>query len=854
MFCASAGGLWAGGSGLNVVVVVNQNSTNSVQLGNYYREARQVPPQNYLRINWPLANGVADWNTNDFNTYLLNPLLSLLSARQLTNQIDCVVLSMDIPYRISDASTTTPNSTSSALFYGYKPDSVPWQNCPIAPGSTNYYAGSECIFRLTPPISATSNSFLVTMITSSNLALAKQIVDGGVASDSAFPTQTVYLAKSTDVDRNVRYVLFDNAIFNTRLRGNYSMQRVDAYGLSGLGSIFGAETGAYNYGLSGVSFVPGSLADNLTSWGGLLSGDPSGQLSVLALLAIGAAGSYGTVFEPCNYLQKFPSPQNYFYQARGFSLAECYYLSVTNPYEGVLVGEPLAAPFAQPASGSWGNLPSNAWLSGTTNLSLQFNAKDPAHPVQQVDLFVDGLLAQTITNIPPGANNLLYVTINQYPTNYTVPANASIKSVVSNLTARLNAAAYVGNTKALAFAHGDRIELQSTNGAKSGLQTSLTVSNWIGTATAATTFLSASGTNFLDTVARGLHNLVVTRGTTYPPPSGNWLLLTITKTNGGVVKVGSTNNSTTLTNIALVVSNLINQVNANSLLTGADGCVAADFIDYSRYGSVGAEFNLYPRTAGWNAAQITGLLTASSSLYYSINPSGSLPLQDNVSDLEPRAQLYVTAGATNLPLVFAFNTAGQADGFHELTAVAYEGSHVRTQKRLSQTVQIHNTALAATFNTLFGGSNTLLGATLQFSVLASGGTITNIELFSTGGSLGKVSNQSSATFSVASTNLGLGLHPFYALATANTGKQYRTETKWIRLLGPEPVFAIALQAPPAALSWPATAGRSYDILTSTNLTNAFQANASLTPSNSSGQWADTNGPAPRRFYRIHTSY
>ena len=52
----SAGELFAGGSGLNVVVVVNQNSTNSVQLGNYYCEKRCVPPQNLLRINWTGGN------------------------------------------------------------------------------------------------------------------------------------------------------------------------------------------------------------------------------------------------------------------------------------------------------------------------------------------------------------------------------------------------------------------------------------------------------------------------------------------------------------------------------------------------------------------------------------------------------------------------------------------------------------------------------------------------------------------------------------------------------------------------------------------------------------------------------
>src|SRR6516225_5488074 len=100
-FCALASRVWAGGSGLNVLVVVNQNSTNSVQLGNYYCERRHVPPQNYLRINWPGGN--VDWNSNDFKTYLLNPILGAVTSRQLTNQIDYVVLSMDIPYRVYQA-------------------------------------------------------------------------------------------------------------------------------------------------------------------------------------------------------------------------------------------------------------------------------------------------------------------------------------------------------------------------------------------------------------------------------------------------------------------------------------------------------------------------------------------------------------------------------------------------------------------------------------------------------------------------------------------------------------------------------------------------------------------------------
>src|SRR5262245_34275039 len=99
---------YGGGSGLNTVIVVNQNSTNSCDLGNYYAEARQIAPENVLRISW--AGGNTSWSGSEFTNTLLNPLLSMLASRQLTNQIDYVVLSMDIPFKVFNGST--PNSTT----------------------------------------------------------------------------------------------------------------------------------------------------------------------------------------------------------------------------------------------------------------------------------------------------------------------------------------------------------------------------------------------------------------------------------------------------------------------------------------------------------------------------------------------------------------------------------------------------------------------------------------------------------------------------------------------------------------------------------------------------------------------
>ncbi len=851
VFSALAGRLWAGGSGLNVVVVVNQNSSNSVQLGNYYCEKRQVPPQNVLRTSW--TGGNVSWQKSDFQSVILNPLLAMLTARQLRTQTDYVLLSMDFPYRVETGGglgVNGTNSTTSALFYGFKADYPPQiipGSCSLPDASSNAYAGSECVFRSVAPGSSRTN-FLAVMLTSSNLDQAKLVIDEAVAGDGTFPTQTVYLAKSSDVFRNLRYPLFDNAVFNTRLRGNCSVQRTTGDPAYSYGAILGLESGWGNpYVIGNSTFVPGGLADILTSWSGTLF-ENSGQINLLMLLGYGVTGCYGTVIEPCDYLPKFPSPQNYFYQARGFSMAECYYQSVTNPYQGLLVGEPLVAPFALPPAGAWAGLPPNALLSGITNLSLQINAADEIHPVQQVDLFVDGTFLQTLTNIPPQNNNVLYVTLNGYPTNYTVPAGATILSVAANLTLRLNQAAYSNATKVQAVAYGDRIELRSLDRTRSGAQVTVSVSNSVGTATGLASWLNASAGAFLDTVAYGVRGYTNSGSA---PAVGDYLQLTVTKTNGAVVSVAVTNTPSGIS-LADFTQGLVNLVDTNADLEGSDGVVMEDFIGSNPLtGQPNPQFNLRARSIGWDAAQVQAAF--SSSPRFSVQPSGTLALTQNLPDLEPRNHLYLAAGVTNLPLTFALFTTTLADGYHELTAVAYEGSHVRTQKRMAQTVRIQNTALAAVFTTLVGDTNTALEATLQFAVVANTNNIARIELFSTGGSLTNVLNQSSAVFAVPGTSLGLGLHPFYAVVTASSGIQYRTETKWIRLVGADSPFPVSIAAPPPRLAWPAAAGRGYDILSATSLGAAFQTAASVTPSNSAAQWTDTNAAVRQRFYRVRTS-
>ncbi len=841
----------AGGSGLNVAVVVNQNSTNSVELGNYYCEQRGVPPQNVLRLNW--SGDKTTWTMSDFDTVLRLPLTSMLASRQLTNQIEVVLLSMDLPYRVTLATgspeTSGVNGTTAALFYGFKPDGcitcpAGLPSCHLAPASINLYAGSEGVFRSTPPLGATSNSWLVMMITASNLAQAKQIVNNGVSGDGTFPTQKVFLAKTTDVDRNVRYLAFDNAVFDTQLHQNYSVQRTNSNAAFNLGAMLGYQTGLYNYSVAPASFVPGAMADNLTSYGGALFEPNGAQAYLWNVLLVGAAASYGTVVEPCAYPAKFPSSQNYFYQARGFSIAECYYQSLTNPYQGILVGEPLAAPFARPCNGAWSNPPGGAVISGTTNLSLSFNSLATDRPVQQVDFFVDGQWAQTITNFPPQQDNILYVTLNGFLTNYPIPVNATLGTAVTNLVLRLNHPTYRNATEVAAFAHGDRIELQGLNVATPGADVSVAVSNSIGSATVLTAFIGASRTNLLDTTAYGLRPFTVAGALVI----GDYLELTVTKTNGASHRVAVTNQSGSATFPSFVQS-LLSAINAEPNLRSSDGVVAEDLVTGNLPGGDPyAQFNLLARSPGIVAAQLQAALTGS----FTIDPTTAGRLDDNVNDLRPRNHLYLTAGLTSLNLIFPFDTTTIADGYHELTAVAYEGSHVRTQKRISKNVRIQNNAWSATLTTLLGGTNTALEATLQFAVAVNTNNLTKLELFSTGGALGVFNNVDSATFAIAASYLGIGLHPFYALVTRSDGQQYRTDTKWLRIVGAESPFAVSVLGPAPTLTWPASAGRPYQILSAIEATNTFTPRAAVTPTNSTGLWSETNNTASQRYYRVKT--
>ncbi len=194
-------------------------------------------------------------------------------------------------------------------------------------------------------------------------AAARALIDRGVAADGMVwrkgtPLPRALYLPTHDAARNVRAPWYPAP---GRFAG-IEIARLPIDELAGQSRLILLQTGiAAVPSLASLHWLPGALADHLTSFGGRIAshgGDPAnsesaagGQTSVVEWIRSGATASHGTVSEPCNHLQKFPQPQVLLlHYLQGATAIEAYWKSVAWPQQSLFVGEPLAASFARIAA------------------------------------------------------------------------------------------------------------------------------------------------------------------------------------------------------------------------------------------------------------------------------------------------------------------------------------------------------------------------------------------------------------------------------------------------------------------------------------------------------------------------
>lgn len=272
----------------DVGLVINEDDPYSVQVGAYYAKARRIPADQILRVSLPLKPSLTPQEFEAFSKkvdeFYSGRVQGLALAWKQPFSVDCnsITGALALGYDGRLCSKTCDKSRPSSYFGSIS--TKPYKDHHIRPSM---------------------------LLAARDVEGAKALIDRGVRSDGTLglrgaPPVDVHFVTTSDNVRSVRQVFFPPAGPEPKVGLNVFLDQTDA--LRNVDRVLLYMTGRATVdGLDSVNFVPGALADHLTSFGGKLD-DPHGQMSVLSWIDAGATASYGTTSEPCAHVQKFPTP------------------------------------------------------------------------------------------------------------------------------------------------------------------------------------------------------------------------------------------------------------------------------------------------------------------------------------------------------------------------------------------------------------------------------------------------------------------------------------------------------------------------------------------------------------------
>jgi uncharacterized protein (TIGR03790 family) len=304
-----------------LAIVINDAEPNSVKVGEYYRKRRNIPAANVVHVNIPDK-------PREISAERFQELKESIDSH-LGPDVQAVLMIWTAPYKVEC------NSITGAYTLGFDASQCV-KTCASGRSSPYFNAKSSQPY-------TDLKLRLSMLLPTESVAEAKALIDRGASAGFRILPATAYYLVTSEKARNSRAGFFPPpGRIDARKLSTKTMQ---ADVLEGAKDVMIYETGMAQVAkLDTLHFLPGALADHLTSLGGDLLGE--GQMSSLRWLEAGATASYGSVSEPCNYWQKFPNPTVLLkHYVQGNSAIEAYWKSVAWPTQGLFIGEPLAAPY-----------------------------------------------------------------------------------------------------------------------------------------------------------------------------------------------------------------------------------------------------------------------------------------------------------------------------------------------------------------------------------------------------------------------------------------------------------------------------------------------------------------------------
>jgi uncharacterized protein (TIGR03790 family) len=302
-------------------VLFNLDDADSRQVAIYYAKQRAIPRENVIGIHLPDINVMTPEAFSPIRTRVLD---------QLPAAVQSLALVWSRPYAVGCMSIT------SAFAAGYRA-AFCQPGCSSTPPNPLFNADGWLP-------ADTVGWWPAMLLPSADPALARVLIQRGMAADFSAPPGTLYLISTADQARNVRAATYPDV--ELKLSQRLRIVRMSTPIGRDVADALGYFTGVRQVEeLPRIHFRAGALADHLTSTGGELQG--GNQMSTLSWLAQGATASYGSVSEPCNILEKFPNLGVLFeHYTHGETALEAYWKSVAMPGQGLIIGEPLARPYA----------------------------------------------------------------------------------------------------------------------------------------------------------------------------------------------------------------------------------------------------------------------------------------------------------------------------------------------------------------------------------------------------------------------------------------------------------------------------------------------------------------------------
>ena len=323
----------------DVVVIINDKSSDSREVGTYYVKKRGIPAKNVCHIECPATEEISE---DDFEKLIRAPVKSFLAKTGLRETADYLVLTKGIPFKTKTWAMSV-DSVLMCMDLGLE-----YKN--LKKGVPNPYFGKDEHF------SHNKYSFyLATRLDGRTTKVAKALVDRALA---AKPEKGIFIFDTTPARNSGDYRVYQfdmkRAHDNLIRKGFISYLDESRDFVGGRNNImgyisWGSNDECYDMKLYRSNrFRPGAIGDTAVSSSARTFGPyTSGQSLIADLIDAGITGVKGYVSEP--FVSAIASPTILFDRyLSGYNLAESFWMASRYiVWKDIVIGDPLCAPYAK---------------------------------------------------------------------------------------------------------------------------------------------------------------------------------------------------------------------------------------------------------------------------------------------------------------------------------------------------------------------------------------------------------------------------------------------------------------------------------------------------------------------------